>query len=211
MFAAKLAAVTVPDEWEAALAPPPPATTPSSDMSRVSGILGKLSEGESLRALPYRVEVAAGGGQPNAFATLGGVISVTPELLSEIKTEAGLAFVLAHEMGHHEKRHVLSALSRRLLLSLVLSALGADAAASGLAAAAGSADLAYSRSQEAEADEFAARMVTRKFADPSSAVEFLEKESARHQVPGWFSTHPDTARRLEMVRGMVGHPPNSPQ
>jgi predicted Zn-dependent protease len=52
----------------------------------------------------------------NAFAAPGGFIFVTRGLLENISTEAELAGVLAHEVGHVAGRHVVRALQRGKLL-----------------------------------------------------------------------------------------------
>ncbi|MCB0643458.1 MAG: M48 family metallopeptidase, partial [Phaeodactylibacter sp.] len=50
----------------------------------------------------------------NAFATDRGSVFVTMGLLSQLENEAQLAFILAHELVHYEKRH-----SRELFLEAV--------------------------------------------------------------------------------------------
>lgn len=47
----------------------------------------------------------------NAFATDQGIVFVTTGLLSQITSEAQLAFVLAHEISHYQKEHVLQSYS----------------------------------------------------------------------------------------------------
>jgi predicted Zn-dependent protease len=57
----------------------------------------------------------------NAFATPGGYIFVTSGLLERMRTEAELAGVLAHEIGHVIKKHHLAAMKNQ-----GLAGLGAD-------------------------------------------------------------------------------------
>ncbi len=45
--------------------------------------------------------------ETNAFSTDQGIIFVTTGLMSQITCEAQLAFVLAHEIAHYQKKHVL--------------------------------------------------------------------------------------------------------
>lgn len=47
----------------------------------------------------------------NAFSTEQGVVFVTTGLLSQITSEAQLAYVLAHEIAHYQKEHVLGSYS----------------------------------------------------------------------------------------------------
>ncbi|WP_300662633.1 M48 family metallopeptidase [Fluviicola sp.] len=44
--------------------------------------------------------------ETNAFSTAPGIIFVTTGLISQLSSEAQLAFVLAHEIAHYEKKHV---------------------------------------------------------------------------------------------------------
>ena len=48
----------------------------------------------------------------NAFATPGGFIFVTRGLLENLKTEAELAGVLGHEVGHVAGRHIVREIQR---------------------------------------------------------------------------------------------------
>ena len=47
----------------------------------------------------------------NAFATDQGIVFVTTGLLSQITSEAQLAFILAHEISHYQQEHVLDSYS----------------------------------------------------------------------------------------------------
>jgi len=47
----------------------------------------------------------------NAFSTDQGIVFVTTGLLSQITSEAQLAYVLAHEIAHYQKEHVLESYS----------------------------------------------------------------------------------------------------
>ena len=47
--------------------------------------------------------------QPNAYATHNGIIYFTTGLLARLNTEAELAFILAHEITHFQKKHSINA------------------------------------------------------------------------------------------------------
>ena len=47
----------------------------------------------------------------NAYSTKDGIIFITLGLMAKIENEAQLAFVLAHEVGHYTKQHVLQSFS----------------------------------------------------------------------------------------------------
>jgi predicted Zn-dependent protease len=71
-------------------------------------------------------------GGANALALPGGYIYVTRDLLKEFKTEAHLAAVLSHEIGHVVARDTLVAMSEQIGMTALMVA----------AQAGGSADLA---------------------------------------------------------------------
>ena len=52
--------------------------------------------------------------ETNAFSTDQGIIFVTTGLMSQITCEAQLAFVLAHEIAHYQKKHVLETFDWKL-------------------------------------------------------------------------------------------------
>ena len=99
----------------------------------------------------------------NAFAAPNGYIYVTKGLLKIIESDDELAFVLAHEIGHLEKKHAVIRYKRALGLSIFTSILiiGSqqsddskdDAAALFASVMAAIINQGYSREQEKEADE----------------------------------------------------------
>ncbi|RMH15510.1 MAG: peptidase M48, partial [Gemmatimonadetes bacterium] len=102
----------------------------------------------------------------NAFALPGGFLFVTRGLLASLDSEAELAGVLGHEIGHVTARHSAERLSRQQLQSLGLG-LGmvlstdlrrvGDLVSTGLALV----DLRFSRGDELEADHLGARYMAR--------------------------------------------------
>lgn len=70
--------------------------------------------------------------EPNAMALPGGAILLTSGLLETVDSENGLAFVLAHELGHYAHRDHLRSLSRGLALGAVMALVtGSGSAAAG--------------------------------------------------------------------------------
>jgi predicted Zn-dependent protease len=99
--------------------------------------------------------------QVNAFTIPGGNIYVFKGLISFCDSPEQLAAVLAHEMGHVEKRHTVNRLVREFGLSILFSIItGGDGVLLS--------DLyqtlistGFSRSQEKEADQFALELAQR--------------------------------------------------
>jgi len=182
---------------------PTPAEQPYRD--RAEPIFEKLLAAGDLRPLPFYFSVSpAHEYGPNAFAWPGGGVGVTPELFDLVKTEIGLAFVLAHELGHHEHRHTLKRLSRGLLWGLIASLAGSAEPTTG-SSFLHLGMLANSRAQEAEADAFAMALVHQAYGTTNGASEFFEIMQAKD---GWaFSsfhrTHPLSGDRLEFIQDWI--------
>ena len=113
--------------------------------------------------------------QINAFTIPGGNIYVFSGLISFCESPEQLAAVLAHEMGHVEKRHTVDRLAREFGLSVLFSIMtGGDTVlltdlyqtliSSG-----------FSRSQEKEADQFALNLLEDASISPKSIASFFRK------------------------------------
>ncbi len=168
---------------------------------RVEPLLDRLIQNLDTRDLPFRVRVVEME-QPNAFATPGGAIWVTSELLRAVPDDAELAFVLAHELGHHHHRHVVKRMGRSVIFGLVGALLfGGDSFGPG-SALVQLAELDYSRMQELEADAFAQELMTIRFPESPNAYQVLAKLGAEHPDflgSGYLLTHPHPKERLERL------------
>lgn len=101
--------------------------------------------------------------EPNAMALPGGVVFVTRGLLDALRSEAELAAVLAHELGHIELGHCVDAVKFRLLAEKIgQPTLGyiVDFAAHVLV------HHSFSKAQEDAADDYAYAVLTRSSYDP---------------------------------------------
>ncbi|MNK02160.1 Beta-barrel assembly-enhancing protease [compost metagenome] len=54
--------------------------------------------------------------ETNAFSTDQGIIFVTTGLISQVSTEAQIAYVLAHEISHYKRKHVLERYKQKTVL-----------------------------------------------------------------------------------------------
>jgi predicted Zn-dependent protease len=150
----------------------------------------------------------------NAFALPGGYVYVTRGLLTHINSEAELAAVLGHEIGHVTARHSVNQLSKAQLASLGLG-LGmilkpqlrplGQIGEAGL----GLLLLKYSRDDESQADELGLRYMSRG-GYPTDAMpqvlRMLQRVSEAENVgrtPNWLSTHPSPENRVERVSGEI--------
>lgn len=200
----------IPDSWERRLAFSVDALTTVKDADRSSlreaeAILKKLTEEVSLRELEYRLfllDIDA----PNAVAVPGGGIGLSPPLMEMLKTEEGLAFVIAHELGHHQHRHILRRLGRALTIGVVAALTISNYDLSTIETTIAVAEKGYSRKQERQADEFALRLVFSKYGDDTNALEFFNALLEERSDPLWrkyLGTHPITEDRIASMRELA--------
>jgi len=147
----------------------------------------------------------------NAFALPGGFFFVNSGLLMKADSEAELAGVMAHEIGHVAARHGTRQATRGELAQLATIPLifmggwtgyGIRQAAS---VAIPISFLTFSRAQEAEADLLGLEYMYKAGYDPLAFVDFFEKiESMEKKKPGTmakiFSTHPPTDDRIAVAQ-----------
>jgi len=151
----------------------------------------------------------------NAFALPGGYIYVSRGLLAQANSEAELAGVLAHEVGHITARHSAERYSHGVLASLGAVAVAAATGNAQVAKAASvGSDLyikSYSRGQESQADILGIRYLSHAGYDPYAMASFLASLEAnddlQQKISGgsgegfsYFSTHPRTADRVMQAR-----------
>jgi Zn-dependent protease with chaperone function len=145
----------------------------------------------------------------NAIAIPGGDIVVFSALTEKLKTENGLAFVLAHELAHFKNRDHLRGLGRGLVVALLSSlALGSDSAITNFinpVAVLGHAG--HSRSREAKADASALDILHCHYGHVSGATELfellLEEGNTTSELSHYFSSHPKLRDRISSIEALV--------
>lgn len=148
----------------------------------------------------------------NAIALPGGTIVVTDELIQLAETDENVLAILAHEIGHVEKRHALRHVLQDSAVAVVASALTADAASLGVAVAGLPTmltSLQFSREFETEADDYAFTLMAQNGVSPErfaiimeTMIESMpdEAESGRNQQWSFLSSHPPSEERIARAR-----------
>ena len=141
----------------------------------------------------------------NAFAIPGGYIYITRGILAYLNSEAQLAGVLGHEIGHITARHSAQQITKSQIAGVGLLAgavfVGALRPYAGLAGQGLQLlFLKYSRDNESQADELGVGYATRAGYDPRvipTTYAMLKRVGERQgdQLPGFLSTHPDPGDR----------------
>ena len=171
--------------------------------ARVLGGLGEtLARGADTR-FPIRVQ-AVRAPFVNAFALPGGAIIVTDDLIAQARSPDELAAVIAHEIAHVERRHVMQAAWRSMGAGMVLDAVvggGSGAGQQAVLLAGGLADQRFSRALEAEADVRAIQLLAAHDISSQGMADFFERLADHKTGPRtreaaeWFASHPDSAGR----------------
>lgn len=165
----------------------------------------------------------------NAFAIPGGYIYITRQLLALMNSEAELAAVLGHEVGHVAARHAAGRNTRSTIGALLAAGAGAltgsDLAGRVVGTGAQLYTLRYGRNQEYEADRLGVRYITAAGYDPYAGADILHAldasttlsaqaaGSSGRSPPTWASTHPngaDRVRRAAQLAAETGRPETTP-
>jgi predicted Zn-dependent protease len=165
----------------------------------------------------------------NAFALPGGYVYVTRGLMAYMESEADLAGVIGHEIGHVTARHGAQRATRQqtaglgVLAATVLGAIlegrgvgGAGQLAQQVSQGVAAGYIArYSREQELQADQLGAEYLARSNLNPSNMVDVIgvlasqerfaaDAARAEGRAPqaeaGWLASHPSNDQRLREIR-----------
>lgn len=178
---------------------------PDAELQSYVNRVGRWIASQSERPdLPWRFAVIDTN-SINAFAAPGGYVLVTRGLYEILDSEAQLAGVLAHEIGHVVRRHHVTVMQKSAAVSagsqlaqrdnrsaLINNMIGtgAEVLARGL-----------DKSAEYEADSMGIVLAARAGYNPYGLVDVLQKLSARGASDGslalLFKTHPLPGDRLE--------------
>jgi predicted Zn-dependent protease len=168
--------------------------------------------------LPYRY-VTLNAAYINAYTFPAGSIGITRGILLELNSEAALAALIGHELGHVNSRHTAQAMSKGVLTSLAIAGLssaaadlgsGAEQLAGGLGQIAAGALLAsYSRENEREADALALKYMVKAGYSPQGHLDLMDMlRSLNNQKPSaielMFATHPMSQERYDQSLKTIG-------
>lgn len=172
-----------------------------------------LAKGSERPDLPWTFTVVDSP-SVNAFALPGGFIYLTRGIIAHLNSEAELAGVLGHEIGHVTARHSAAQYSKQTGASLGLL-LGqifipelrpfGQIAEQGL----GLLFMKFGRDDELEADRLGAGYAAENGWDPQGVPNLLEtlgrlnEGTDRKGVPNWMQTHPMPGDRVALIEDTV--------
>ena len=182
------------------------------DIQRVNEIANKIVEVLDRKELSYYFYIIEedqdGKPQVNAFSLPGGYLYIFRGLVDILDNDDQLSFILAHEVGHIVSRHHMKRLQAAMGYNLLTIASAASKTSpeftSGLSFALAQVLTGYSREDEFNADELAAKYCKLAGFDPTAGIEVLEKlykESKKTIRPlSYFRTHPYPAQRIRHIK-----------
>jgi predicted Zn-dependent protease len=177
--------------------------------------------------------------QINAFALPGGYVYVTRGIMAHLNTEAELAGVIGHEIGHVTARHASQRATRSQQAGLgVLAASVLGAVLEGKYGVSGLGDLAsqasqlaaagyiakYSRDQELQADSLGAEYLARTGYNPKIMINVIatlknqerfaaDQARAEGKTPpqrdDWLASHPSNDQRLNDITQIAAKYPQT--
>jgi predicted Zn-dependent protease len=130
----------------------------------------------------------------NALALPGDTIVVYRGLIKQLESENELMMILGHELGHFTNRDHLRGIGRGLALQFVVAVFAGDAGGLVNVAAAIASNLSkaqFSRSQEAQADEFGLQLLVSHYGHAAGAADFFQRLARQSGLDiALLSTHP---------------------
>jgi predicted Zn-dependent protease len=179
----------------------------------VSNIGMELAKRSERPELPWEFHVIDEA-TPNAFALPGGPVFVTRGLMTLMTSEAQLATVVGHEIGHVTARHSVNQLSKQQLAQIGLG-LGAVLVPGGDQIAGLASQglqllfLKYGRDDERQAHELGFRYAlgdgyeVREMGKVFLALQRSSELEGAQKIPDWAASHPAEPERIANVEKRV--------
>lgn len=136
----------------------------------------------------------------NAFALPDDHILITTGLIQFLDSADYLSAIIAHEVAHCEKNHVMKALVTNFGLDLLLSGSGTGEVTNFLTGQ------AFSRKLEKEADETAVKYLMEANINPKSLANVMELFDIHFSSDAdlsWISSHPASMERKEYINKSI--------
>lgn len=185
---------------------------PDAERARIRVALAAALRADDRPAPRWRLNFRAAGELgigPNAFALPGGDIVITDELVALLADAPDvLTGVLAHEVGHLQRRHGEASVVQAALLAATAGLLFGDVSSLLAAMPVLVGQMAYSRDAEREADAEARRVLVAAGIDPARMALLFERLAAVREaqdgglsmLPIALASHPADAERIRYFR-----------
>ena len=188
------------------------------DVTTLSEVGGRISRVAQKPKFAWKTALIRGD-SVNAWCLPGGYIGFYTGILTVLRNEAGMAFVMGHEVGHAVARHGAERMSQRIAVvgglgglallvngqsklkkkqkKMVLGALGVGATVGLL--------LPFSRTHESEADIMGMMYMAKAGYPPQESLKVWNRMAAQTDAgpPAFLSTHPASKKRKQRLRNWM--------
>jgi len=177
----------------------------STNHKKVEEIGNNIAGYVTRSSIPYKFRVISDDNLVNAFSMAGGNIWVTTGLLNAVETDDELAFVIAHEIAHEDKKHNM----RRVQMIFRAKQIGGETAEYFAMVAQNLATMPFAKYQEFEADEWGAYLMNKAGYNTDGAINFFNKLAQLGDAEGEkdlgyiFRTHPYTNDRIRNLNKYI--------
>ncbi|MBS9464218.1 M48 family metalloprotease [Flagellimonas sp. 389] len=176
--------------------------------SLVDAVGKKLVNNSIARETPYAYDfhLLADDRTINAFALPGGQCFITYALFSQL-TEAQLAGVLGHEIGHVIGRHSAERIAESNFWQTLATGASVGGDMGALVSGIGQNTLLKNgRGDELESDELGVLFMIQAGYDPNEMIkvmDILKAAGGPNRTPEFQSTHPDPENRIEKIKEAI--------
>lgn len=182
---------------------------PDQKLQNFVDVVGnKLVQNSIAKETPYKYEfhLLADENTINAFALPGGQIFITYALFSKL-TEAQLAGVLGHEIGHVIGRHSAERIADSSFWQTLSTGASVGADMGGVVNGIGQKTLLTNgRGDELESDELGVLFMMQAGYNPEEMIavmKILKAAAGPNRQPEFQSTHPDPENRIEKIKEAI--------
>ncbi|WP_374581421.1 M48 family metallopeptidase [Pseudoduganella sp.] len=177
-----------------------PSKLPAAQQERLASAFAGLQAPHE-GAPPHRLQFRSGHAGAVAFALPSGDIILDDALVQALPDEAAVLAVLAHELGHLQRRHMLKRLVQEAMLPTAAGMLGGDMAWAVSSTASLAPQLPWAQQAEIEADAYAADLLEH---NGLALRSLQEAPQALHALGGlqhpYLILHPLSGERLARLR-----------
>ncbi|MFJ1377096.1 M48 family metallopeptidase [Capnocytophaga canimorsus] len=167
----------------------------------VDSLVTKIAEANYISKKGLKVYVLKNS-EVNAFALPDRQLVINTGLIESVDKQEMLSGVIAHELAHIEKKHVIKKLTREIGLSVLVSVISGQSDPGVISQIAKTlSSSAFDRKMEKEADMVGVQYLLNAKINPEPLADFFFflEESAMPSVTQWISTHPISTDRSEYI------------
>ena len=166
----------------------------------LTGIKDKL---KACSEIPYDVNIYISGEEiANAYALPGGTIHITKGMLSKIKNQNELVFIVGHELGHFKNKDHLKSMGQALIFLTLATLMGDDYNFLGHSINAGGTK--YSQSAEFSADKTGLELMNCAYGSVTDATTLFERMGeGKSDWEFFLATHPNFESRVQKIKALI--------